>query len=124
MEDDAMARSGRGLAWRFGFGGLVAGLALAWALGGRGLTAQAVPKSRADAETIAFTTTGPGGTAFLYVVDTREKAFAIYRFDPGKNTVKLAASRPYQWDLKINYNNEPPLVGDIENSVTRASTTR
>ncbi|HWE39532.1 MAG TPA: hypothetical protein VG406_23485 [Isosphaeraceae bacterium] len=115
-----MARSGRGFAWRTGLGGLVAGLALAWALGGRGLTAQAVPKSRPEAETIAFTSNGPGGVPLLYVVDTREKAFAIYRFDPSKNTVKLAAARPYQWDLKLDFNNEPPLVGDIEKHVTRA----
>jgi hypothetical protein len=119
-----MARSGRGLAWRSAIGGLAAGLALAWALGGRGLTAQAVPKPRADADTIAFTAPGPGGATLLYVVDTREKAFAIYRFDPTKNTVKLAAARPYQWDLKLDYNNEPPLVGDIENAVKRASTSR
>lgn len=121
-----MARSTgeRAAGWRFGLGGVAAGLALAWALGGRGVTAQAVPKARGEADTIAMTTMIPGGAQLLYVVDPREKAFAIYRFEPAKNTVKLVASRRYQWDLQIDSNNEPPLAGDVENLVTRARSSR
>jgi len=56
----------------------------------------------------------------LYVIDTRSRAFAVYRVDPTnpKGTVKLEAARQYQWDLKLaEYNNQPPEVAAIESTV-------
>jgi len=69
--------------------------------------------------TVAFSSTG-GNAQFLYLIDTRAHAFAVYRVDPSnpKGTVKLEAARQYQWDLKLaEYNNLPPEVSAIESTV-------
>ena len=61
-----------------------------------------------------------GNAQFLYLIDTRARAFAVYRVDPSnpKGTVKLEAARQYQWDLKLaEYNNLPPDVSAIESTV-------
>lgn len=117
---------------RYGGPGLLAGLALSWALGGsRAPMAQAQqvpPPAQARAETagtIAFTTTTPGSAQMLYLIDTKAQAFAIYKVDPQKGAVKLEAARPYRWDLKLEYNNLPPEVGAVEAMVsTPASSSR
>jgi hypothetical protein len=70
--------------------------------------------------TIAFTSPSGGSAQLLYLIDTRSKAFAVYRVDPAnlKGTVKLEAARQYQWDLKLSeYNNLPPEVTAIESTV-------
>jgi hypothetical protein len=57
---------------------------------------------------------------WLYLIDTRSRAFAIYRIDPSnpKGSVKLEAARQYQWDLKLeHYNNQAPEPGAIESMV-------
>ena len=46
---------------------------------------------------------------WLYLIDTKKRAFAVYRIDPSnaKGTVKLEASRQYKWDLELeHYNNQ------------------
>jgi hypothetical protein len=105
-------------------------------LGGRDLAAQpqgtnpspgaAVDRSRGTTQagdgsgTFAFTAPGPGNAQLFYLVDTKTKAFAVYRVDPGnaKGTIKLEATRQYQWDLKLSeYNNQEPGVAAIESTV-------
>jgi len=73
--------------------------------------------------TIAFTTQTAGPAQLLYLIDTRSKAFAVYRIDPSspKGMVKLEAARQYQWDLKLaEYNNLPPEVSAVESTVRGA----
>jgi hypothetical protein len=69
--------------------------------------------------TLALITTA-GPSQWLYLVDTKERAFAIYRVDPmnPKGTVKLEASRQYKWDLKLeHYNNQAPEPDAIKATV-------
>jgi hypothetical protein len=113
---------------------LLLGLALSWWGSGRGLPAHAQgiagserPKAAAAATpalesggTIAFTTNTNGSAQLLYLIDTRSRAFAIYRVDPvnPKGTVKLEAARQYSFDLKLTeFNNQPPEVAAIESTV-------
>ena len=122
--------------FRFSLPGLMLGLGLAWCLGSREPSAQAqganpvsnpqVEKTRAATQagdgsgTFAFTSPVSGNVQLLYLVDTKSKAFAVYRIDPGnaKGTVKLEAARQYQWDLKVSdYNNQEPGVAAIETTV-------
>ena len=126
---------------RYGLPGLLLGLALASGGrgGGRELWAQgAVPVPAADAGgggfdrprpavpggeadgTIAFTTNPNGAVQLLYLIDTRSRAFTIYRVDTTKGslTVKLDAARQYGWDLKLTaYNNLEPQGAAIESMV-------
>ena len=135
-----MPASGWGGALSYGLPGLLLGLALASGGrgGGRELWAQAsypapsqgggmapersrpagAPGGEADG-TIAFTTMAANGPAqLLYVIDTRARAFAIYRVDTTKGTVKLDAARPYSWDLKLSgYNNLEPQATAVESMV-------
>jgi hypothetical protein len=70
--------------------------------------------------TIAFTSNTSGSAQLLYLIDTRARAFAIYRVDPvnPKGTVKLEAARQYSFDLKLTeFNNQPPEVAAIESTV-------
>jgi hypothetical protein len=70
------------------------------------------------ADTIAFTTTPNGSVQLLYLIDTRTRAFVIYRVDSTKGTVKLDAARQYGWDMKLTaYNNLEPQVTAIESMV-------
>jgi len=137
MEDFTMASRNEWRSWlRFGLPGLMLGLGLAWFLGGREPSAMAQaanPNSIAQAEksrgttqagdgfgTFAFTSPASGNAQLFYIVDTKSKAFAVYRIDPGnaKGTVKLEAARQYQWDLKVSeYNNQEPGVAAIETTV-------
>jgi hypothetical protein len=111
---------------RYGAPGLLLGLMLAWMLGaGRVGEVRADPPRSADANTgmIAFTSAGPAATQLLYLIDTRNQAFAIYRVDPqnSKGTVKLEAARLYRSDLRLaEYNNLPPEVAAIESMVRSA----
>ncbi len=131
---------------RFGLPGLVMGLVVAWISGLRGPevlgqtgsagSQAANPGSARSAEgnrgpasrpvaggdvngTLALITTA-GPSQWLYLVDTKERAFAIYRVDPmnPKGTVKLEASRQYKWDLKLeHYNNQAPEPDAIKATV-------
>jgi hypothetical protein len=78
--------------------------------------------------TIAFTTAVGGPLQLLYLIDTRSRAFTIYRIDTNKGTVKLDAARQYGADLKLTaYNNLDPQVTAIEAMVKalgQQSTTR
>ncbi|MFO0952177.1 MAG: hypothetical protein U0835_13715 [Isosphaeraceae bacterium] len=132
---------------RYGLPGLTLGLALAWFLGDRGPSARAqgtppgaagIPlplpaaeRSRPGAATpalaegtsggtIALTTSTGGAAQLLYLIDTKTRAFVIYRIDPTnpKGMVKLEAARQYQWDLKLDeYNNTEPKPAAIESAV-------
>jgi hypothetical protein len=112
---------------RYGLPGLFVGLAAAWAAGA-GMAR--VPEARAQAApggeahgTIAFTSTTPGTSAtLLYLIDSRNQSFAIYRIDPLKGSVKLEAARRYRGDLRLDeYNNQPPEVAAVEAMVGSAA---
>jgi hypothetical protein len=118
---------------RFGLPGLLLGGAIAGSLGAVGTTSAQAQVSGATvgerskgtppgdgSGTIAFTSATNGSAQLLYLIDTKTRAFAVYRVDPAnaKGTVKLEAVRQYQWDLKLaEYNNSPPEVAAIESSV-------
>jgi len=118
-----MSRGHWGGAARYGLPGLVAGLALAWWCGGHGPTAKAQGTIQGieSTGTIAFTTPVAGmSSQMFFLIDTKSKAFAVYRVEPagsskGLGTVKLEAARKYQYDLMLSeYNNQPPEVSSIE----------
>lgn len=122
--------SGVGGWLRYGLPGLVIGLGFAWGMDGRGpsalaqgvgpTTPQVSQTEAAGTGTIALTVSGGGSVQYLYLIDTRAKALAVYRVDPSnpKGTVKLEAARQYQWDLKLSeYNCLPPEVAAIESTV-------
>jgi hypothetical protein len=111
------------LAVRYGGAGLVGGLVLSVVFGMGRLTparAQASSGSNEASGTIAFTSGSAGSVQMLYVIDTKNQAFAVYRVDPqnGKGSIKLEAARQYRYDLRLaEYNNQPPEVSAIESMV-------
>jgi len=141
---------------RFGLPGLLLGASIAWISGARapeavaqtrssggsagntgaparpaeGGRSQAVrPVTGGDSNgTLALITSNGGPAQWLYLIDTKNRAFAVYRVDPTntKGTVKLEASRQYQWDLKLeHYNNQAPEPDAIKATVkTLADTTQ
>lgn len=138
-----IARDWRGVA-RYGLPGLILGLLVSWVAGARGPEASAqtgpggLPLQAGQAPrppeptrgplasgevggTIAFVTPSPASASqFLYLVDTKARAFAIYRVEPNspKGTVKLEAARQYEWDLRLeHYNNQAPEPSAIEATV-------
>jgi hypothetical protein len=133
---------------RFGAPGVILGIALSWVAGARGPLAVAQARSGGDASTqvglpargadargaqqgrllasgdsngiLALVTSPAGSAQWLYLIDTKSRAFAIYRVDPAnpKGSVKLEAARQYQWDLKLeHYNNQAPEPAAIEATV-------
>jgi len=144
-----LVRISRGMA-RFGLPGVILGVAISWMAGARGRLAEAqtraggeggsqvgLPVRGPDASraqqgqgrllasgeangTLAMVTTPSGPAQWLYLIDTKSRAFAIYRLDPTnpKGSVKLEAARQYQWDLKLeHYNNQAPEPAAIESMV-------
>ena len=110
----------------YGLPGLMFGLALSWWGGGSSpiARAQGAPTMTDPNGTIAFTATSNGSSAqMLYLIDTKNQAFAVYRVDPalaakGERPVKLEAARQYKWDLRLSeFNNQPPEVSVIEANV-------
>jgi hypothetical protein len=90
---------------------------------GTGLAARGVTAGGEADGTIAFTTNPNGPVQLLYLIDTRSRAFTIYRVDSLKGTVKLDAARQYGWDLKLTaYNNLEPQVAAIESMVKTLGT--
>jgi len=70
--------------------------------------------------TLALIADTAGPAQWLYLIDTKKRAFAVYRIDPSnpKGTVKLEASRQYKWDLELeHYNNQAPEPAAIEATV-------
>jgi hypothetical protein len=135
-------RIDNGLA-RYGLPGLILGIALAWvsgirgpevaaqtgAGGQRGASGGSAEGGKSGAQrpvaggevngTLALITTS-GMAQWLYLVDTKDHAFALYRIDPTntKGVVKLEASRQYRWDLKLeHYNNQAPEPDAIKATV-------
>jgi hypothetical protein len=54
---------------------------------------------------------------WLYLIDTKKRAFAIYRVDPThpQGCVKLEASRQFRWDLDLDqYNNQGLEPADVK----------
>ena len=135
---------------RFGLPGVILGVAISWMAGARGPLAEAqtraggeggsqvgLPARGPDAGraqqgqgrllasgeangTLAMVTAPSGPAQWLYLIDTKSHAFAIYRVDPTnpKGSVKLEAARQYQWDLKLeHYNNQAPEPAAIESMV-------
>jgi hypothetical protein len=67
-----------------------------------------------------------GQPQWLYLIDTKNRSFALYRIDPAnpKGIVKLEASRQYEWDLKLeHYNNQAPEPDAIKATVQTLSRT-
>ena len=139
---------------RYGLPGLVLGIALCWGAGtrgpeasaqtdrGGGSAAQTSPARSPEAARvqparqntmgeangtlalISGATGVPGQAQWLYLIDTKNRAFALYRIDPmnSKGIVKLEASRQYEWDLKLeHYNNQPPEPDAIRATVQTLS---
>jgi hypothetical protein len=139
---------------RYGLPGLVLGIALCWGAGtrgplaaaqteqGGGSAAQTSParsqeaarvqparqstmgESNGTLALISGATGVPGQAQWLYLIDTKNRAFALYRIDPmnSKGIVKLEASRQYEWDLKLeHYNNQPPEPDAIRATVQTLS---
>jgi hypothetical protein len=103
----------------------VAGLALAWLLGtGRMPSAQAQAQPHPnDPGTVAFAVSAqaPDSGQYLYLIDTKTQAFAVYKVDPRdpKGAVKLEGARQYRWDLRLaEFNNQEPQVATIESMVS------
>lgn len=141
-----VVRIDRGIV-RFGVPGVLLGLALAWVMGARGPEAAAQTDGQAGTSkpaagraaepsrpqgaralaggdaggTLALITSSSMGPAqWLYLIDTKDRSFAIYRVDPSnpKGIVKLEASRQYRWDLKLeHYNNQAPEPDAIKATV-------
>ncbi len=136
-----------GGAARYGLPGLLLGIGVAWVSGIRGpeVVAQTgssgpaasgnpsarsseanrapAPRPTAGGEangTLALITTA-GSAQWLYLIDTKDRAFALYRIDPMNSKggiVKLEASRQYRWDLKLeHYNNLAPEPDAIKATV-------
>ena len=126
---------------RFGLPGLALGLALAWGAGSPGGPAAAQtgdPRAAASnpgragrpaeatksqpvkavgdsSGTLAFIANPTGPLQWLYLIDTKKRAFALYRIDTNKGAVKLEAARQYRWDLELDqYNNQAPEPADVE----------
>jgi hypothetical protein len=132
---------------RYGVPGLILGFAMAWWLGLRGPEALAQSNGGSQAPkastarssestksqgaralaggdsngTLALITSSSTGPAqWLYLIDTKDRSFALYRIDPNnsKGIVKLEASRQYRWDLKLeHYNNQAPEPDAIKATV-------
>jgi hypothetical protein len=132
---------------RYGLPGLFLGALLAWVSGQKGNEAAAQtgstaappasspaarpaeaarpagsrPYSSGDSNgTLALITSTAGPAQWLYLIDTKDRAFAVYRIDPtnSKGVVKLEASRQYKWDLKLeHYNNQAPEPDAIKATV-------
>jgi len=133
---------------RYGLPGLVLGMFMAWGSGVRGpqVVAQTgsseqpagvqrvAPRSVEGGKstagrsiaggdgsgTLALIAETAGPAQWLYLIDTKKRAFAVYRIDPTnpKGTVKLEASRQYKWDLELeHYNNQAPEPAAIEATV-------
>ena len=91
----------------------------------RGIDARGAQQGRllagGDANgTLALVTSPAGSGQWLYLIDTKTRAFAIYRVDPSnpKGALKLEAARQYQWDLRLeHYNNQAPEPAAIEATV-------
>jgi len=141
-----VGRVDSGLA-RFGLPGLALGIVIAWAASFRGEQAAAqqspiapprstssVPQAQSRPEatksqssktvagndqagTLALIANPTSSIQWLYLIDTKQKSFAIYRIDPNnpKGSVKLEASRKYRWDLELDeYNNQGLEPSDVE----------
>src|SRR4051794_9440536 len=130
MEDERMT-SGRWTAARHGAAGVLGGLALAFALGFAGdhapTAARANTPTAADPASgvLAVTSGDPAGGQWLYLIETKKQAMAVYRIDPRKNdgAVQLVAARQYKWDLQLaEYNNAEPSVRKIQSSAIAAGT--
>lgn len=127
-----------GSGWvRFGLPGMALGIVATWgwalsleraaAQGPAGATRSAAPASRAGKGAVAgeaggilamvSSPQGPGLAQWLYLIDTRKRAFAIYRVDPTnpQGCVKLEASRQFRWDLDLDqYNNQGLEPADVK----------
>jgi len=130
---------------RFGLPGVALGMALTWGSSFRGEQAaaqtgpvrpsssspvaqpRAVEATRSQTGkavvsgdptgTLALVANPTGPVQWLYLIDTRKRAFAVYRIDPNnaKGSVKLEASRQYRWDLELDqYNNQGLEPSDVE----------
>ncbi len=111
---------------RYGLPGLVTGLALAWWSGGHGPTARAqgATPGAGSNDVIAFAAPVSGSPSqMLYLVNTKQSSFAVYRVEPGtgpkgSGAVRLEAARKFEYDLKLqSFNNLSPSVSDVEEMV-------
>jgi hypothetical protein len=62
-------------------------------------------------------TSAAAGVQWLYLIDTKKRAFAIYRVDSmnSQGCVKLEAARQFRWDLDLDeYNNQGLEPADVK----------
>ena len=88
--------------------------------GGRGMPPQPAASGESSGTISLVVPSNNGASQWLYIIDTKTHAFAIYRVDTAnpKEMVKLEAARQYQWDLKLDrYNNTGLVPADIEKLV-------
>jgi hypothetical protein len=106
--------------------GALVGFAFAGLLGQANPSGSAVrPANQANGAretsgTVVLSSQAADGSQLLYIVDTNNQSFAVYRVDPrdNKGAVKLEAARQYRWDLKLaEFNNQAPEVATIESMV-------
>ncbi len=86
--------------------------------GGKSQAGRSIAGGDGNGTLALITTAGPA--QWLYLIDTKKRAFALYRIDPTntKGIVKLEASRQYKWDLKLeHYNNQAPEPDAIKATV-------
>lgn len=70
---------------------------------------------------IAFSTPAPDGANLVTVIDSRQRAMAVYRIDALTGKIKLLSARNITWDLQLmQLNSESPQPQDIR-SMTEQS---
>ncbi len=131
--------SARTVGWlRYGVPGVALGVLLSWGAGFHGEPAgaraqdgglapgtmrsspPAAAKASGEANGILALITNPSAVPpiqWLYLIDTKKRAFALYRVDPTnpQGSVKLEASRHFEWDLGLDdYNNQGLVPADVK----------
>ena len=105
-----------------GWGTLVAGACMGWLVAGGASAPLAADSPQATVSGQAVTALvvpgATGGSERLYLIDTQRQVLSVYSFDPARSKLKLAVVRHYTADHRLQeYNNEPPLVAEIEQIV-------
>lgn len=100
---------------------LLAGLAIAWVYGSRGLAAQRAGRvlpPAAGGQAGQFwtsTTTLDDGRQMLLLLDQHSRCLAIYHVDPAAGTVQLKSTRDLTWDFTIEeFNAQEPKPSSLK----------
>ncbi|MEM7475189.1 MAG: hypothetical protein AAF483_09375 [Planctomycetota bacterium] len=67
-----------------------------------------------DADVQVVSTLLPTGTQQIVVVDTSQRAMAVYHVDPADGKIQLKSVRQLDWDLKMeHFNGQAPLPSEL-----------